>query len=201
MAAKKRERHAQLPLRVLFSEAYRTLGYFERAVLVALCAEYTGHNNGSLALTNVQADEKYGIKGKSRFYEAISELEKRRLIRCTYRGKLRQIDKKHSPSRYALSFRPQNENAVYGVKAESQPRDSFEHWTSNKKMSGPARGYGNPLHRTRPQVREVPLPDPPVGTEIGPARGSPIEISPPRGVNPEDSSPQSEPLTQRASNG
>ena len=200
MAAKKRERHAQLPLRVLFSEAYRTLGYFERAVLVALCAEYTGHNNGSLALTNVQADEKYGIKGKARFYNAIGELEHRALIRCTYRGKLRQFDKKHSPSRYALTFRPQDENAVYKVKAETQPRNSYENWRGNRKP-GPARGYGKPLHRTRPQVREQPLPDPPVGTDTGPARGSPIRISPPRGIESGDGDQGEKPAPRRAANG
>ena len=127
--AVKRERHAQLPIRVMESEAHRTLGYYERVVLVALCAEYTGHNNGSLALTNVQAADRYGIRGKNRFYDAISELEKRGLIRCTYRGKLRQLEKKHSASRYALTFRPQNENPVYQVKAETQPRNSFEFWT------------------------------------------------------------------------
>ena len=181
MAAKKKERHAQLPIRVMVSEAYRTLGYFERYVLVALCAEYTGHNNGSLALTNVQADEKYGIKGKRRFYQAINELESRRLIRCTYRGKLRQFDDKHSPSRYALSFRPQNENAVYKVKAESQPRNSFEHWTDKNRKPGPARGYDNPLSRIPPRIREQPLPDPPVDTNTVPARGSSIRISPPGG--------------------
>ena len=182
MAAKK-ERHAQLPLRVLMSEAYRTLGYYERAVLVVLCAEYTGHNNGSLALTSGQAVSKYGIRGKRRFYEAINELESRRLIRCTYRGKVRQLDnkQKHSPSRYALSFRPQNENAVYKVKAESQPRNSFEHWTDKNRKPGPARGYDNPLSRIPPRIREQPLPDPPVDTNTVPARGSSIRISPPRG--------------------
>ena len=180
MAAKKRERHAQLPLRVLLSGAYRTLGYFERAVLVALCAEYNGDNNGSLALTNVQASEKYGIRGKRRFYAALKELKKRGLIRCTYQGKLRQYDDKHSPSRYALTFQPQNEKAVYNVRDETQPRNTYESWRENR-TPGPTGGHDKTAERTRPQLREQPLPDPPADTNSGSAGGSPIRISPPRG--------------------
>lgn len=182
MAARKRsyERHAQLPLRVLKSKAYQTLGYYQRAVLVALCAEYNGHNNGTLALTNVQAEEKYGILGKSRFYPALRELEKHCLIRCTYKGKLRQLDDKHSPSRYALTFQPLDESPVYNIREESQPRNTYENWQGNKKP-GPARGHGNPTGRTRRQVREQPLPYPPVGTNSVPARESPIRLSPPGG--------------------
>lgn len=200
MGAKKKERHAQLPLRVMLSEAYRTLGYFERSVLVALCAEYTGYNNGSLALTSVQAMEKYGIRGKARFYSALHELEHRALIRCTYRGKLRQFDKKHSSSRYSLTFRPQNENPVYKVRAESQSRDSYENWGGNRKP-GPTRGYGKPPDRTHPQVREQAPPYPPVDTKPVPARGSPIRISPPRGDPQEQADPEQKPATRRASNG
>lgn len=180
MAAKRRERHAQLPLRVLRSEAYRTLGYYERAVLVALCAEYHGHNNGSLALTSAQASGKYGIRGKRRFYAALKELKQRCLIRCTYQGKLRQLDDKHSPSRYALTFQPQNENAVYNVREETQARNTYEIWSGNS-TPGPSGGHHKTAARTRGRIREEPVPDPSADTNTGSAGGSPIRISPPRG--------------------
>ena len=199
--AAKRERHAQLPVRVLESEAHTTLGHYERSVLAALCAAYTGHNNGSLALTSGQAADKYGIRGKNRFYKALRELGRRGLIRCTYKGKLRQYDDKHSPSRFALSFRPQNENAVYNVKAETQPRNTFEFWTEKKnRKPGPAPGYGNPLHRTHPQVRDKPLPYPPVGTAPVPTHGSPIRISPPGGNESGEGDQAAKPVPRRAAN-
>jgi hypothetical protein len=140
MAAKqKKERHAQIPMRVLVSDAYKTLGYYERAVLTALCAEFTGYNNGKIALTPVQAEQKYGILGRRRCYVAVSELEKRGLVRCTYRAaRLKQYDENWSPNRYALTFRPTDEFPEFKVRRETEPRDSFDSWRPEKnKAPGP----------------------------------------------------------------
>src|SRR5689334_7321001 len=57
------ERFARIPLSVLESDALRTLPHAAFRVLVILTSQYSGWNNGTLALTPRYA-ERHGFKGR-----------------------------------------------------------------------------------------------------------------------------------------
>ncbi len=76
---------AMLPDDVLRSDAGRTLPHPAHRVLVALAAQYAGHNNGSLSLTRKTA-VKYGIGNPHTLAASLLELEARGLIEHTRPG-------------------------------------------------------------------------------------------------------------------
>ncbi len=82
--ARKGERFARLPLRVMESAAAASLSHGEFRVLVLYCAAYNGFNNGSLALTRGQAAA-FGIQ-KTLLMDAQRVLEERGLLVMTQPG-------------------------------------------------------------------------------------------------------------------
>ena len=143
------ERFGAIPVRRMEHEAFRTMGYYERAVLLAIAAEYTGNNNGRIALTYAQAKARYGIKGRNRFYLALEELEWRGLIRRTWAARLRQYS--DGPSRYLLEWKDHDEFPGFGVQS-GPATEAWENWTPGRprrarkpvkpKRSLPTRGDG-----------------------------------------------------------
>ena len=68
------ELFAHLPDEVLRGDAYRTLPHPVRSVLVALTAQFHGHNNGSLTLTRATAVQ-YGDYRTTGFLSDYSKLK------------------------------------------------------------------------------------------------------------------------------
>ena len=77
------ERFARLPVRVLEHAAVSTLSHAAFRVLVLLAAQYNGHNNGALGITGERA-ALAGIGSRHTLYNALKELQKRRLIIRTH---------------------------------------------------------------------------------------------------------------------
>jgi hypothetical protein len=74
-----------LPTDMLVSMAWRTLPHAARTVLTVLAAQYTGHNNGSLTLTEKTARD-YGVTDPHMLYSGLHELCARGLIVQTRPG-------------------------------------------------------------------------------------------------------------------
>lgn len=94
------ERYALLPLEVLTSDACRLLPAFALRILVAMAAQYSGWNNGDLALTWSMA-RAYGINSKVQLNSGIDLLLERGLIQKTRQGG----KKPFGPCLYALTWR------------------------------------------------------------------------------------------------
>lgn len=145
---RRRKRHkgffAALPVELMEHDAYRTLGYFERCVLVALAAEYRGGNNGGLALTYAQARDRYGLRSKNRFYDALKELEWRGLIRRTWAARLRQYS--DGPSRYLIEWQEIDELPQYNCLG-GPATENWTRWTPDR-----------PRHPRKPTKKKKPLP-------------------------------------------
>lgn len=81
------------------SEAVATLNHAAFKVLSVLALQYSGHNNGTMALTEVFA-RRFGFSGRDTLYRSLRELERRGLIVCTRRG----IKSKKMFTLYALGW-------------------------------------------------------------------------------------------------
>lgn len=92
------KRFAMLPLKVLESEAVRTLTHAAFRVLLLFAAQYNGHNNGALGVTASQAQEA-GI-GRNTFYRSLRALEEHGLIELTARAS--RVPPR--PSMYSLAW-------------------------------------------------------------------------------------------------
>jgi hypothetical protein len=94
------DRFAMIPLSVMQCEAATTIGHAAFRILAILATQYTGHNNGTLALTERFA-RSFGFRGRDTIYRSLRELESRNLIVCTRRG----IRVKNVFTLYALGWR------------------------------------------------------------------------------------------------
>jgi hypothetical protein len=72
-----------LPVKVLTSDAARTLSHATFRVLVLLAAQYSGFNNGALGLTHKQALNN-GIGSRHTLYRSLADLRNRGLIELTF---------------------------------------------------------------------------------------------------------------------
>jgi hypothetical protein len=118
-------RFARLPLTVLVSPAVVTLDHAPFRVLVLLAAQFTGYNNGQLALSKTQAAEQ-NITNKT-LYKALAELETRGLIEETY-GASRVPPR---PTMYALCWLA-IDDTVYS-KATRVPSHSYREYQPRPK--------------------------------------------------------------------
>lgn len=71
-----------LPVKVLNTDAFKTLSHATVHVLVLIAGEYNGHNNGALGLSKTQAAS-HSISNRT-LYRALRSLEARGLIDRTY---------------------------------------------------------------------------------------------------------------------
>jgi hypothetical protein len=97
-------RFAAIPQQMWLSEARRTLPAYAVAVLMALTFQFTGSNNGDLALTWSIA-RRYGINSKQQFVSSLTTLQERGLIQKTRQGGKKPL----GPSLYALTWLPIDE--------------------------------------------------------------------------------------------
>lgn len=97
-----------IPVAVMHSDAYRTLGLQSRRVLDALLldhASHTGLENGRLVATFDQLEKVRGIS-RRKIAPALRDLEKRGLIQRTAVGCGNRRTGERQPSRYRLTFLP-----------------------------------------------------------------------------------------------
>jgi len=123
------ERYALIPREVMECEAYRAAPDWSLRVLLALAGQYSGHNNGSLALTSSQA-RPYGIL-PWKLYAGLRVLAEASFIVCTRRGHLAEGTK--FPSMYAVTYRGINEPQLgisydYGINVCPIPLNHWAKW-------------------------------------------------------------------------
>jgi len=127
------EHFAMLPVEVLESVACRTLPHVAHRVMVALAAQYSGKNNGSLSLTRRTATN-YGIANTHTLAASLRELEARGLILQTRPGT-------RIPPRsafYAVTWRiidPAVARDAHDVNATLKPPDDWRKWTTDKRRA------------------------------------------------------------------
>lgn len=97
-------RFALLPQDVLKHPAVTSLSAAVFKVLVAVAAQYSGGNNGALALTRAMARE-YGITSNDTLRRSLAILCSRRIIDCTDPGS--HVPPR--PARYSINWKPLND--------------------------------------------------------------------------------------------
>lgn len=90
---------ARIPVRVLVSEAFRTMKASHQMVLVVLAAHFRGANNGDLALTRKMARH-FGMKSERARCQGLRELTERGLIIRACKGGMRPL----GPTTWALTW-------------------------------------------------------------------------------------------------
>jgi hypothetical protein len=118
------ERHAQIPCDVLRSEACKSLRHAAFKVLVILASQYSGRNNGTLALTDLYARE-YGFNSRDTVYGSLRELVDRGLVLQTRDG----LRSKSHFALYALNWRPIDNRKGNPLDAPEPPTRTWETWT------------------------------------------------------------------------
>lgn len=136
----KKGRFIMLPLSVFRSEACASLTHAYFRLMLALVADYNGHNNGALALTRPQA-RKSGIGSNATISKGLRELERRGLIVKTDPGMLRPP----KPARFALTWQVLDKTEFTDKAAATH---TYKNWTdgqTNKTVSD-ARSVGPDGH-------------------------------------------------------
>ena len=119
--------HAQIPLEVLESAAFSALPDYAKVVLLALCAQFRGNNNGNLSLTAAQA-ERLGVEAAWKLRVGLSLLLETGLIERTRPGKFSHG--KGICALYALTWRDlsPNEHAYPPVIVARPPSHAWAKW-------------------------------------------------------------------------
>ena len=141
------ERYALLPREVAEGPAYNSLPDWARTVLIALLLQYTGKNNGCLALPFSQA-RLLGVTAQWKLYAGLRLLEATDLIVCTRRGRLERGTK--LPSLYGVTWRGIDE-ARDGVIYDSMsacpiPSNAWARWTKPQDWRGHCRKVARENH-------------------------------------------------------
>ena len=121
------DRYAHLPLEVVESAAYIELPDYAKTVLVAVCAQFNGHNNGDISLTAARARE-LGVKTTWKLRAGIQLLLASGLLEVTRPGK-------YSHGRgicalYALTWRDilPNDEAFPAIQAPRAASNAWARW-------------------------------------------------------------------------
>ncbi len=117
---------ARLPVRVLVSEAFKTMKAHHQMVLVVLAAQYRGENNGDLALTRKMALH-FGIKSERARCQGLRELAERGLIVKACQGGMRPL----GPTTWALTWSAIDYWAGRKLDAVRVPPESWKNWQPN----------------------------------------------------------------------
>ena len=117
---------AQIPVEVLTSDACRTLPHSAVRVLIALCAQFRGRNNGDLSLT-WRIVQLYGVRRKAHLVKGLGLLLERGLIVKTRQGGKRPL----GPSLYAITWQPIDEcNGKLEVQWSMTASDAWARWAT-----------------------------------------------------------------------
>jgi hypothetical protein len=147
---------AMLPVDVLTSPAVRTLPHVAHRVLVALAAQYTGANNGSLSLTRKSA-RAFGLSDHHTLYAALRELEVRGLsvqtrpgTRLPPRSALFAITWRGIDEPLSHDWHDVRPNPIPGHGySKWNPERGEPHWTTERRATrwraAPQRGAHGPL--------------------------------------------------------
>lgn len=126
-----KERHAQIPLDVLESEAVKTLPHAAFKVLVLLAAQYwhdpsnlARGNNGTMAMTELWG-RRFGLTSRDTIYGSLRELVKRDLIIRTRKG----MKSKTHFALYALNWRPIHNRNGQPLDVAEPPNRKWETWS------------------------------------------------------------------------
>jgi hypothetical protein len=120
-------RFGMVPHKVFGHAAVTTLSHAAFRVLVLLTMQFSGHDNGALALTANQAAVN-GISSRNTFYRALAELEVRGLIEQTYPAS--RVPPR--PTQYALTWIPIHDT-TYST-ATRLPSHAYRDWRPEPKI-------------------------------------------------------------------
>ncbi len=133
------ETFAQIPVRVLVSEAFKTMHPRHQMVLVTLAAQYRGRNNGDLALTRKMARH-FGIKCEKNRTHGLRELEARGLIVKSNMEKMRLNGlNKSLPTTWALTWKAIDYWEGEELTAVRIPPQTWKDWLPTTIKDTPAR--------------------------------------------------------------
>lgn len=121
------ETFAAVSVKVMRSEAYRTLRSTYKAVLLALAAQYRGFNNGDLALTRLMA-RNLGVTSEQARSHGLRELSRRGLIEKTYQGGMRPL----GPTLWALTWQRVNYRDGKQLKRPETAPNTWRHFGGNQ---------------------------------------------------------------------
>jgi hypothetical protein len=127
------EHFAMVPVRVLISDAFKTLPVSYQRVLWLLAAQYRGGNNGDLALTKKMAQH-YGLNNERTRTHGLRELAARGLIVKTQEGGVGWHGKR--PTLWALGWKPVQYRNGQQLAAVSLPRDAWADWREAETQNG-----------------------------------------------------------------
>ncbi len=110
---------------MLQSVAVRTLPHAAFKILVLLAAQFTGRNNGTLAMTELWG-RRFGFTSRDTIYRSLAELVGRGLIVQTRKG----IKSKTHFALYALNWRPIHNRGGQPLDHAESPTRTWEKWNS-----------------------------------------------------------------------
>lgn len=173
------EHYAMLPVKVLMSDACRTLPNWAHRTLVAIAAQYRGNNGGDLAMT-WSMGRKFGITSKGLLVLSLTMLLDRGLIQKTRQGGKKPL----GPTLYALTWKPIDAcGGKLDVPPTTVPTHAWAMWVSAPRRKSDHRDRLR-THSGPPAVPMGTISGPPAdqrGQIIGTARSPPSRSSPMRG--------------------
>ncbi len=143
------DRYAVIPAKVAKSLAYRSLSASALRLLTLALTQYTGRNNGDIALTR-SALEQYGYTSADTLTRALKQLRDAGLLQLTRQGGLANGGK--VPNLYAFTWLPIPENAKLEIRT---PAKASNAWAEFK--TTPSTALSERV-RTDPRDRIAPVP-------------------------------------------
>lgn len=136
---KNKGRFAGIPIYVIDSNAFKSLGGNSAKLLIILASQYNSYNNGDLAITQAIIGE---WMTKNTMYSARDELYKKGFIVINAFGG-RSAGGRKLASLYAITWQPVNELK------EKNGEIRFAHYSTKKLALNYWRSGANPDHKTK----------------------------------------------------
>lgn len=155
---------AQIPVKVLISDAFRTLRPRYQMVLIAMAAQYRGNNNGDIAFTRKIAQH-YGITSETTRCRGLKLLAERGLIVKTHSGGKKPM----KPTLWALGWRQIEYSSGEKRQVVKPPPNEWQEWENKSTAphvevaTAPPCGAVNPDNGTTRRSGSNPSTAPPCG--------------------------------------
>ena len=141
------DRYAVIPAKVAKSLAYRSLSASALRLLTLALTQYTGQNNGDIALTRA-ALKQYGYTSADTLNRALKQLRHAGLLELTRQGGLANGGK--IPSLYALTWLPIPENQKLEIRTPAKASNAWATFKTKSNTGLPERVRTDPRDRIAP---------------------------------------------------
>ena len=154
------DHYALIPAKVARSLAYRSLSASALRLLTLALTQYTGRNNGDIALTR-SALEQYGYTSADTLTRALKQLRHTGLLQLTRQGGL--ANGGTIPNLYAFTWLPIPENPKLEIRTPAKASNAWETFKTKSNTGPPERVRTDPRDHTGPVLATL------RGTRTGPA--------------------------------